>query len=182
MVDGLPGREVVRQQAPSATTAAHDVEDGVEDLAQGMDPRASFGFWGREVGLYTGPFGIGEVGLVCFSQHARYSTEQPHQSPFSDGFYSLSGSTADVKPYVLQKSTGTHYLVLRRNIETWNSTTNTEVSNPEVSVTVNLASPARRVLVYKPHSSAMPVADHAGPTSSVNVSVPDHPVVLEIEH
>src|SRR5215210_3615194 len=37
VVDGLPRREVVREQAPGAA-AAHHVEDGVEDLAQRMEP------------------------------------------------------------------------------------------------------------------------------------------------
>jgi hypothetical protein len=40
VVDGLPGREVVGKEAPSAA-AAHDVEESVEDLAQGVHPRAS---------------------------------------------------------------------------------------------------------------------------------------------
>jgi hypothetical protein len=37
------------------------VEDGVEDLAQGVKPGASRGFGGREMGLYVGPLGIGKV-------------------------------------------------------------------------------------------------------------------------
>ena len=45
MVDGLPGREVVGKQAPGAA-AADDVEDGVEDLAQGMYPGAAGSRWG----------------------------------------------------------------------------------------------------------------------------------------
>ena len=69
MVDGLPWWEVVRQKAPGAS-ATRDVEDGVEDLAQGVHPGAPGGFGGRQMGLYVGPFGIGEVGLVC-SSHAR---------------------------------------------------------------------------------------------------------------
>jgi hypothetical protein len=72
-------------QQPSGTPATHDVEDGVEDLAQGVHPRASGGRGGREVGLDVGPFGIGEVGLVC-SSHARYFTELLPQNPFSDSF------------------------------------------------------------------------------------------------
>src|SRR3712207_6557734 len=40
-------------------------------------------------GLYAGPFGIGEVGLVC-SSHARYSTELLSQDPFSDSFRRIS--------------------------------------------------------------------------------------------
>jgi hypothetical protein len=75
----------VRQQAPS-TPAAHNVEDGIDDLAQGVQSRASGGVGGREVGIYVGPFGIGEVGLVC-SSHARYSTELPSQDTFSDSFF-----------------------------------------------------------------------------------------------
>jgi hypothetical protein len=56
MVDGLPGRKVVGQQAPGAT-AANDVEDGVKDLAQGMYPGSPGGFRDREMGLDVGPFG-----------------------------------------------------------------------------------------------------------------------------
>ena len=37
------------------------------------------------MGFYIGPFGIGEVCLVC-SSHARYFTELLPQDPFSDGF------------------------------------------------------------------------------------------------
>jgi hypothetical protein len=49
MVDGLPWREIVGKQVPGAA-ALQDIENGVEDLAQGMDPQASGGFragkWG----------------------------------------------------------------------------------------------------------------------------------------
>jgi hypothetical protein len=50
MVDGLPGREVVGEQAPSAA-ALEDIEDGVEDLAQGMKPGAAGGLRDRQMGL-----------------------------------------------------------------------------------------------------------------------------------
>src|SRR3712207_2956449 len=43
VVNGLPGRKLMRQQAPSTATADH-VEDGVEDLAQGVHPGTSGGF------------------------------------------------------------------------------------------------------------------------------------------
>jgi hypothetical protein len=85
VVDGLPGREVVRQQSPG-TAAPDDVEDGVEDLAQRIDPRAPIGFGCGKMGLQAAPFGIGEVGLVCFSHDARYPTERAPQNPFSDSF------------------------------------------------------------------------------------------------
>ena len=109
---------------------------------------------------------------------------EPNASPFTpQGLsYSLSGSIANVRYFVLQKSNGTHYLVLYQDVPSWNSSADTEISNPNKSLTVNLGSPASRVLVHRPHSSATPVADLAGPVSSVTVSVPDHPIVLEVRH
>lgn len=69
--NGLPGWEVVRQQAPGAA-AANDIEGGFEDPAQGMNPRASFGLRsGGKMWLYTGQSGVGEVCMVCFSHRAR---------------------------------------------------------------------------------------------------------------
>jgi len=58
MVDRLPGREVVGKQAPLSPALKH-VEDGVEDLAQGVQPGASRGFGGGHMGLYVRPLGIG---------------------------------------------------------------------------------------------------------------------------
>jgi PA14 domain len=96
--------------------------------------------------------------------------------------FSLSGSITNVKAYVLQKSNGTHYLVLYQDVSSWDANAGTEINNPPQSVTVNLGSPASRVRVYRPHTSATPVAERLGPVSTVTVSVPDDPVVLEIEH
>ena len=69
VVDGFPGWEVMREQAPG-TAATHHVEDGIEDLAQGVHPRASRVSGCGEMGRDQGPLGVGEVGLVC-SSHAR---------------------------------------------------------------------------------------------------------------
>ena len=68
-LDGLPGREVVGQQAPGAA-ATQDVENGVEDLAGVVDLGTPGGLGGGQVVFEATPFGVGEVGLVCFS-HAR---------------------------------------------------------------------------------------------------------------
>jgi hypothetical protein len=96
--------------------------------------------------------------------------------------YTLSGAPADVKAHVFQKSNGTHYLVMYRNLWSWDPDTRTEITNPSAPVTVNLSSPASRVVVHSPHTSATPISSTAGPLSSVNVSVPDHPVVVEVLH
>jgi hypothetical protein len=96
--------------------------------------------------------------------------------------FSLSGSIANVKAYVLQKSNGTHYLVLYQDVPSWDTNAETEINNPSQSVTVNLGSPASRVLVYRPDLSATGAEPKPGPVSSLTVDVPDQPVVLEIAH
>ena len=65
-MDGLLGREVVGQKAPS-TPAADDVEDGVEDFAWRMESRSPGSFGDRDMRFYTSPFGVGEVGVVGLS-------------------------------------------------------------------------------------------------------------------
>src|SRR3712207_5909067 len=50
VVDGFPRREVVRLESPGAA-ALYDVEDGVEDLAQGIDARTPVGFRSGKVGF-----------------------------------------------------------------------------------------------------------------------------------
>jgi hypothetical protein len=62
MVNRFPRREVVWQESPG-TAALDDVEDGVKDLAQRMDPGTPGGFGSRKEGLQAAPFGVGEVGL-----------------------------------------------------------------------------------------------------------------------
>jgi hypothetical protein len=56
----------VGQQAPG-TAATEHIEDSVEDLARAMDPRSAGGFGDGDMGFYTSPFGVGEVGVVCLS-------------------------------------------------------------------------------------------------------------------
>src|SRR5215203_5418549 len=66
VVDGGPLREVVGKQAPLAT-ALQEIEDGIEDLAEAVDPRSPKVFGSRQVRLYTVPFGIGKIGWVRLS-------------------------------------------------------------------------------------------------------------------
>ena len=51
VVDGLPGWELMGYKSPS-TAATDYVKDSVEDLAQGVHPRASGSSGGRKMGLY----------------------------------------------------------------------------------------------------------------------------------
>jgi hypothetical protein len=72
VMDGLPGREVPRKQAPGAAALEdlEDIEDGIENLTGMVDLRATDSFGSRQVWLEVGSFSIGEVGRVCCS-HTR---------------------------------------------------------------------------------------------------------------
>jgi hypothetical protein len=61
VVDAASRWEVVGKQAPR-TAAPYNVEDGVEDLAQGVDARTPGGFGSGKIGLQAAPFGIRQVG------------------------------------------------------------------------------------------------------------------------
>src|SRR3954452_17975578 len=82
-MDSLSGRKLVRQQEAPGTSATDDVEDGVEDLAQGETPAPPGGSWSRQMRLYALPLGVGEVGWVSLF-HACWSSELLPNTPFSD--------------------------------------------------------------------------------------------------
>jgi hypothetical protein len=67
-VDGLPGREVVRQHAPR-TAAAEEIPVGVEDLPQGDFTRPAAELLGRQKRFQALPLGIGQIGGVGFAFH-----------------------------------------------------------------------------------------------------------------
>ena len=82
VVDGLPGRKVVGQQAPGAA-ASQDVEDGVYDLTQGVQPGSSGCVRCGQMGLYVRPLFLGcerSVGYV-FLIRARVANHYP-TNPF----------------------------------------------------------------------------------------------------
>jgi subtilase family serine protease len=92
--------------------------------------------------------------------------------------YSLSGSTANVKSTLLQKSNGKFYLVLWQQVSVWDRTARKDIVNPDVSVTVNFGA-TKSTAYYKPSASATPLSTQSG--SSVTISVPDEIVILEIQ-
>ena len=84
--------------------------------------------------------------------------------------YTLAGTTSADNTLMLEKSDGSHWLAL------WNET---EGAGAPHTVTVNLASPAASVLVFDPLTGTA-ATQRAHNTATVTVSVPDHPVLVEI--
>jgi hypothetical protein len=93
MVDGLPGREVVRKQTPLAATT-RDVEDGVEDLAvrgAAWDARGLWG-WGDGALCRTTRHRKGRFGMLfscsviyraTLSRHLFGQSQKKHSANFA---------------------------------------------------------------------------------------------------
>ena len=92
--------------------------------------------------------------------------------------YSVSGLPATGNSLAIGKSDGTTDIAVWAEPDLWNAATKSEVAAPTETVTVNLGS-ARQVSVYDPLVGTSPVATYAG-TSSVQVQVSDHPLILQV--
>jgi hypothetical protein len=92
--------------------------------------------------------------------------------------YTLSGATTGVRSTLLQKSDGKFYLALWHDVSVWNTSTRTDIVNPDVAVTVNFGS-TKNVSLYKPSAGAGALATYSG--TSINVNVPDEVIILEIQ-
>lgn len=84
--------------------------------------------------------------------------------------YSLSGAESGDSSVLLEKSNGSFWLSL------WNET---EAANSPHTVTVNLGTQATTVIEYDPLTGISAIETWTN-VSSIQVSVPDHPVLLEI--
>src|SRR5215211_4139810 len=73
VVNGRPRRKVMGQKPPMAATS-QNVEDGVENIAQGVGAGSSLGFRSGQIRSQTGPYGIAKVGRIRLS-HRRERTK-----------------------------------------------------------------------------------------------------------
>jgi hypothetical protein len=92
--------------------------------------------------------------------------------------FSLSGTTSTVRQALFQKRDGRFYLVLWNDVLVYNTSSKNDISNAAVPVTVTFGS-AHNVSVYQPYTQAPALSTTSG-TTSLTVSVPDHPVILEV--
>jgi hypothetical protein len=84
--------------------------------------------------------------------------------------YTLSGTQSGDNSVLIEKSNGSFWLSL------WNET---EAANSPHTITVNLGDQAATVVEYDPLTGTTSIKTWSN-VSSVQVSVPDHPVLLEI--
>lgn len=92
--------------------------------------------------------------------------------------YSLSGALATTHTTLLQKRDGRFYLVLWREVKSWDAASKQDVPNADDALTLTLATPARSIHVYRPSAGADPI--QVGSGSSLDLGVPDEVIVVEI--
>jgi len=94
--------------------------------------------------------------------------------------YTLSNMPTSGSSMVLGKSNGAYELVVWAEPKLWNDTTDTEVSNPTQTVTVNLGGLHHSVKVYDTMTGTTAIASYTD-VSSITIPLSDHPLIIEID-
>ncbi|GGI29498.1 beta strand repeat-containing protein [Bradyrhizobium guangdongense] len=100
--------------------------------------------------------------------------------PTSPLNYTLSNMPDSGNSMVLGKSNGAYDLVVWAEPKVWDPTTNSEISNPSQTVTVQLDAVHQSIKVYDPTGGTDPIATYSN-VSSFTIPVSDHPVIIEID-
>ena len=96
------------------------------------------------------------------------------------GILKLDNMPASGNSMVLGKSNGAYELVVWAEPKVWNDATDTEISNPSQTVTVNLGGVHHSISVYDPLQGTTPIATYTD-VSQIIIPLSDHPVIIEID-
>src|SRR4051794_21257610 len=94
--------------------------------------------------------------------------------------YTLSNMPALGNSMLLGKSNGAYELVVWAEPKLWDDATDSEISNPTQTVTVNLGSVHHSVKVYDTLTGTSAIASYTD-VSTINIPVSDHPLIIEID-
>ncbi|TYL93505.1 RHS repeat protein [Bradyrhizobium rifense] len=100
--------------------------------------------------------------------------------PTSPLSYTLSNMPDSGNSMVLGKSNGAYDLVVWAEPKVWDPKTNTEISNPSQTVTVQLDGVHQSIKVYDPTGGTDPIETFTN-VSSFTIPVSDHPIIIEID-
>lgn len=93
--------------------------------------------------------------------------------------YKLSGDLKDVNHTLLQKSDGKFDLVLWQDALSYDTDKKKDISVPDNKVTLSLGDDFNTAKTYLPVDSAEAVKTYSNP-KSIDLSIPDHPLVVEL--
>ena len=93
--------------------------------------------------------------------------------------YTLTGMPSGANSSLYEKSDGTFMLVLWNDERLSGPTTQTEINVAPVTVTLTLTHPFTRITVYDPLTGTTAIQEFDN-ASTVQIAVPDHPVIVEL--
>lgn len=104
--------------------------------------------------------------------------------------YNLSGNLTDIRHLLFQKRDGRLFLLVWQGVncssEGTDNSNYTDINNPDRNITLNLGSKASSIKLYRPTFNNLPDGNGTSAietyrnTSSINIAVPDHILVVEI--
>lgn len=93
--------------------------------------------------------------------------------------YSMTGQNSGTHQLLLQKSTGQFVLILWQEVNSYDLKRQVDIANAAQAVTLSFGMTAKNISVYEPAVQASPVGVYTG-VQNIRVSVPDHPLVIQL--
>lgn len=93
--------------------------------------------------------------------------------------WSLTPSMKSAHHVLLEKSTGELDLIIWNELSSFDVKKQAEIVNPPSAAVLTLRHKARRIVLYEPVVQDAPIKVYEN-TASVPISIPDHPLVIEI--
>jgi Ca2+-binding RTX toxin-like protein len=93
--------------------------------------------------------------------------------------YDVAGLPATGHTLAIAKADGSYDIVVWAEPKIWDPNAHQEIAAPDVGVTINLSQPVDGYTVYDPLKGAAAIAS-GGSTTTINVAVSDHPVIIEV--
>jgi hypothetical protein len=94
--------------------------------------------------------------------------------------YRLSGDTEGLRHLLLQKADGRFWLVLWVEKPSWDPTGGRELAVPAQPVSLGLADEVAAARAFAPDLGTAPERHFAGPTRTIELEVPDRPLLVEL--
>jgi len=94
--------------------------------------------------------------------------------------YRLSGDTDGLRHLLLQKADGRYWLVLWVEKPSFDPASGRELALPAQPVSIGLADPVAAARAFAPDLGTAPERHFAGPTRTIELEVPDRPLLVEL--
>jgi hypothetical protein len=99
--------------------------------------------------------------------------------PLKSLHYKLAANTPDIHHTLLQKRSGTFYLILWQEVPSFDLKTKEDLVVPARSISINLRTSTARAAIYQPLKSIKPLQQYKNP-KRLNLTVSDQSLVIEL--